>query len=121
MRLTVKSIQKYKDHQEEITDSMDDAQLQDDQECIVIFNKEDQMKFNMIQQEAIITRNHQVLVIKINEKKSNQYETPYGKIVLDTYGEQMEVTKNPFHVFLRYRLFFPSVEEYENVVEITEG
>lgn len=120
MKLQIKSIQKYQDHEEEIMQTISEAEIEESNHKVVIIYPNNQMIFDFTHQEVTIIKEGHQLFITMNEKMINTYPTPYGTIELEIIGEQMEIQKNPFLITLRYKISNHGIGEYLNTVEITK-
>lgn len=67
-----------------------------------------------------ILREKNDILIKQNEEKNLNYETPYGKIKMTTIGEEIQIEENPLKITVTYKITMNDQIKYKNQIEIVE-
>lgn len=120
MGILIKSKQQYDTHEEEVTKQYDEASITKEGEAIIILYSDGSIILQNQEEVFIIQNDKNEMPIKINEKKVLKYETPYGKMDMETFGEEIFLNENPFYLKLSYLITLNQTTTYRNIVEITE-
>ena len=120
MKIRIKSTQIFENHQETVVEEIEDAEVSFLDGVMRIKYGENEILVNQLEHELNLNRTQNSLKVKVNEKNVLNYETTYGKIILETYGEQIEIQEIPLKVILKYQITLNGTEEYSNIVEMIE-
>ena len=105
MNLKIKTKQVYEDHFEENEENFKNA-------LINILDNVIKINYNDI--EIIYNKIHNIVQIK-----SKENNTPYGKLNLKTFGEEITYNENPFGLLIKYKIVLNNSYFYTNIVEIS--
>ncbi len=120
MNVKLKTKQIYDEHEEIQEAFHENIEVNRLEEKIII--ELDNQKIIIDKKECTleILREKNDILIKQNEEKNLNYETPYGKIKMTTIGEEIQIEENPLKIIVTYKITMNDQIKYKNQIEIVE-
>lgn len=120
MNIKIKSKQIYEDHEESFEEIYEDYKIKLLDKNIVINYNGVEIIFHKEKNVVEIKRKENNIFIELNKENESVYETPYGKMIMRTYGEKISIEEKPFILNIKYKITLGNVAEYKNIIEILE-
>lgn len=120
MNVKLKTKQIYDEH-EEIQEALhENVEVNRLEEKIIIELNNQKIIIDKKECTLEILREKNDILIKQNEEKNLNYETPYGKIKMTTIGEEIQIKENPLKITVTYKITMNDQIKYKNQIEIVE-
>ncbi len=120
MNVKLKTKQIYDEH-EEIQEALhENIEVNRLEEKIIIELNNQKIVIDKKECTLEILREKNDILIKQNEEKNLNYETPYGKIKMTTIGEEIQIEENPLKIIVTYKITMNDQIKYKNQIEIVE-
>lgn len=120
MNVKLKTKQIYDEH-EEIQEALhENVEVNRLEEKIIIELNNQKIVIDKKECTLEILREKNDILIKQNEEKNLNYETPYGKIKMTTIGEEIQIEENPLKIIVTYKITMNDQIKYKNQIEIVE-
>ena len=120
MNVKLKTKQIYDEH-EEIQEALhENIEVNRLEEKIIIELNNQKIVIDKKECTLEILREKNDILIKQNEEKNLNYETPYGKIKMTTIGEEIQIEENPLKIIVTYKITMNDQIRYKNQIEIVE-
>lgn len=120
MNVKLKTKQIYDEH-EEIQEALhENIEVNRLEEKIIIELNNQKIIIDKKECTLEILREKNDILIKQNEEKNLNYETPYGKIKMTTIGEEIQIEENPLKIIVTYKITMNDQIKYKNQIEIVE-
>ena len=119
MNLKIKTKQVYEDHFEENEENFKNALINILDNVIKINYNDIEIIYNKIHNIVQIKSKENNIIVSKNKEKELIYNTPYGKLNLKTFGEEITYNENPFGLLIKYKIVLNNSYFYTNIVEIS--
>ena len=120
MNVKLKTKQIYDEH-EEIQEALhENIEVNRLEEKIIIELNNQKIVIDKKECTLEILREKNDILIKQNEEKNLNYETPSGKIKMTTIGEEIQIEENPLKIIVTYKITMNDQIKYKNQIEIVE-
>ena len=120
MNVKLKTKQIYDEH-EEIQEALhENIEVNRLEEKIIIELNNQKIVIDKKECTLEILREKNDILIKQNEEKNLNYETPYCKRKMKTIGEERQIEENPLKIIVTYKITMNDQIKYKNQIEIVE-
>lgn len=120
MNIKIKSIQVYEDTKEEFEEVHVDSKIKFLDKLLVINYNDNEIVYRNDENIVEIKRDKNNIFIQLQKEMISAYETPYGTISLKTIGEKIDINKQPFSMYIEYKIILGDTKGYKNIIEIVE-